>query len=425
MRKIIGIIKINVLSLIALPLLLLAVGMKLLAKALEKIMVGITAVVILLAALLISGIIQNPGETLNALLVIILVLVIGGAVTALIFFLFSAASSVITAAATFISGILNAIYELLYGGYSALYHKCRQCYEVQLSGVENPVLKGVMCLIYSILRVLNGCIIFFATHALKLLIAASILLAVGTLYSLNRHTQAVLGLNVFTTLGMYPARNVVAGAVFYVAFIFCISALFISFGLKWNEWGREMKMATTNYEEYLNRIAETKASLEEVEVGGSENENVLRCREYMDKMRRHFAEAEEFRTETQDIIQKSENQMLRSLLGEYMAAIRKLAEKVSSVPSEIPVEEFEQLIPQIMRLDDLKEDIQKINMKMISYTPADTGMGFFAGCDSLQKLEKRYKALCKTYHPDSEAGDEETFKKMQEEYEELKGKLGK
>ena len=36
---------------------------------------------------------------------------------------------------------------------------------------------------------------------------------------------------------------------------------------------------------------------------------------------------------------------------------------------------------------------------------------------------QRYKALCRTYHPDAESGDEETFKRMQAEYEERKKTL--
>ena len=129
MKKIFGVIKINILSLTALPLLLLAVGAKLLAKALEKIIVSVGAVVRLRAALLISYIIQRPSETLSNLLTVLLVLVIGGAVTAFIFFLFSVASGVVMVAVEFVIDILNRIYELLYGGYSALYHKCKRCYE--------------------------------------------------------------------------------------------------------------------------------------------------------------------------------------------------------------------------------------------------------------------------------------------------------
>ncbi|MCH5337334.1 MAG: hypothetical protein J1E03_01000 [Acetatifactor sp.] len=424
MKKVFGVIKINILSLIALPLLLVAVAVKMLAKALEKTMVAIASVVILLAAMLISAIIQNPSEVLSTLFVVIIVLVICGLITLLIVCMFTIASGIIMAIASFIIGILSGIYELLYSGYSALYSKCKRCYEEQLGGIENSALKGFVCLFYSILRGLNACIIFFVTHALKLLVLGCLLLVGGTLYSLNRQTQAILGLNLFTALGMFPVSDLIAGAVLYLALFFCISTVLVSMGLEWNEWGREMKMATTDYEGYLASLAETTASHSEVEIDGSEDEAALRCREYMDKLNQHFYEAEEFQAQTQGIIQKSENQVLRSLLGQYMNQAVDLSEKMNSLPERISVPEFEKLIPQIKRLDSLKEDIQKMNVKLAAQTPEGAGTGFFAGCDSLEKLEKRYKALCKTYHPDTEAGDEETFKKMQEEYEELKGKLG-
>ena len=212
---------------------------------------------------------------------------------------------------------------------------------------------------------------------------------------------------------MFPAGDVIAGAVLYVALFFCISTVLISMGLEWNEWGREMKMASTDYEGYLASLAEATASHSEVEMDGLEDEAALRCKEYMDKLNQHFAEAEEFQAETQGIIQKSENQVLRSLLGEYMNLAVELSEKMISFPDRVPVPEFEKLIPQIKRLDNLREDIRKLNVKLATQTPEGAGTGFFAGCDSMEKLEKRYKALYKTYHPDTEAGDEE-----------LKGKLG-
>ena len=48
---------------------------------------------------------------------------------------------------------------------------------------------------------------------------------------------------------------------------------------------------------------------------------------------------------------------------------------------------------------------------------------FFAGCNSVDAVEKRYKSLAKVYHPDMPTGDEETFKMMREEYEKVKGKI--
>lgn len=48
------------------------------------------------------------------------------------------------------------------------------------------------------------------------------------------------------------------------------------------------------------------------------------------------------------------------------------------------------------------------------------GLVYFSGCDSLEKVEKRYKMLARAFHPDVGSGDEESFKKMQREYEQVK-----
>lgn len=48
---------------------------------------------------------------------------------------------------------------------------------------------------------------------------------------------------------------------------------------------------------------------------------------------------------------------------------------------------------------------------------------FFRGCNTPEELTKRYRNLTKTFHPDLEAGDEETMKQVNEEYERLKSEL--
>lgn len=48
---------------------------------------------------------------------------------------------------------------------------------------------------------------------------------------------------------------------------------------------------------------------------------------------------------------------------------------------------------------------------------------FFRGCNTIDELNKRYHNLAKTFHPDLDAGDEETMKQVNEEYERLKAVL--
>lgn len=52
-----------------------------------------------------------------------------------------------------------------------------------------------------------------------------------------------------------------------------------------------------------------------------------------------------------------------------------------------------------------------------------TDISFFIGCDTKEKIIKRYRALCKVYHPDSQTGNTEMFKKLKEAYEMEMGKF--
>ena len=51
-------------------------------------------------------------------------------------------------------------------------------------------------------------------------------------------------------------------------------------------------------------------------------------------------------------------------------------------------------------------------------------INFFTGCKTEEEVKKRLRALTKTFHPDNSEGDEETYKKILVEYENLKGKFG-
>ena len=51
-------------------------------------------------------------------------------------------------------------------------------------------------------------------------------------------------------------------------------------------------------------------------------------------------------------------------------------------------------------------------------TPSND-VNYFRGCGDQDSIKARYRALCKVYHPDSGNGDEETFRQITEQYENL------
>lgn len=92
------------------------------------------------------------------------------------------------------------------------------------------------------------------------------------------------------------------------------------------------------------------------------------------------------------------------------------------------LEQFSVEIQQyIADLTPVYEEILKLESTANEAVQGDNSqhsLSFFQGCDTLEKLNKRYKSLAKAYHPDTEAGDTEMMQIINNEYERLKSELG-
>ena len=98
--------------------------------------------------------------------------------------------------------------------------------------------------------------------------------------------------------------------------------------------------------------------------------------------------------------------------------------------------------PILKRVTDIKTEIYIIRDKVLAGESKDPGteeetkaaaqpeqekrnpgVGYFNGCTTEDEIKKRYRDLCKVFHPDSDNGDQETFLKIKEDYEALLGGL--
>ena len=68
-----------------------------------------------------------------------------------------------------------------------------------------------------------------------------------------------------------------------------------------------------------------------------------------------------------------------------------------------------------------EQETEKEKENERSSTPGQI-TGYFNGCKTEDEIKKRYRDLCKVFHPDSENGDQETFLKVKADYEALMGK---
>lgn len=427
MEKVLKIIKINVLAIIAFPLLVLATAAKLAAKALEKAVTIIGAIFILLGITFIFEIMKNPSGFLNGFFIVIICLILGGIFTAIAIFVLQLVSSIIMAVVAVAIRLLNSVYELVYAGYAALYHACKTDY-VRISQDGNGFINGLCCLFFTLLRVVNRMIILFVTHAIKLLALASVVFVIGSLVLCNQAVQESMGINLLAYMKLFSAYPIVYGTVIYVATMIAVVVILISLGLEWSEWGSEMELSTSDYEGYMNSILEAREDMgqEDIQgIHGLDEKRLEKCMHYQNILRQHAADIETFAQRILPVVEKSDNYILRSNWSEYFPKLQETVNLYGKFEEGIPVEEFEKLMPMIDELEELKKTIER----QVARAEAEqnkgpaAGSGFFAGCNTPEMLEKRYRALCKTYHPDAEAGDEDTFKRMTQDYEKLKGQM--
>ena len=421
MKRVMTILKINILAIIAFPLLLIATAVKLAAKALEKAITIIGTIFVLLGIAVIFEVVKDLGAWMNALFIIILCLVLGGVFTLIALWILGLISSAIMVAVALVMSLLNGLYELVYSGYAAVYHTCKTDY-ARISEGKNAFANGLCCFFFTLLRAVNRVIILFVTHALKLLVLCSIAIVIGSLIMSDRYIQGIFGINLFAYLKLFSTFDIIYGSVLYLAAMIGVVIILVSLGLEWGEWGREMELSTSDYEKYVSSIMEQSNCIDDVQA--SDEKLQEKCDHYMKMLNLHISDFEEFMQTVTPVVNKSDNYILRSRHGEYVTGLQEIVDQLSKYGSEIPSEEFVKLMPKIDTLEELKQSIYKQVKKAAAEQTSTAGNGFFAGCDTIEKLDKRYKALCKTYHPDSEAGDENTFKLMSEEYQKLKNQMG-
>ncbi len=424
--KLIKVIKINLLALLALPLLLLATAAQMAAKAMKKAIAIIGTILAVFAIALVFEIVRNFGQAMEFIVILIVCIILGGIFSAIIFFLLSLASTVIMAVAGVVIGLLEGIYSVTYSGYASLYHKCKTEYG-EISEGGNRILYGLACILFTMVRIVNRALIFFVTHALKLLVVCSLALTAGGVYLIHAEVMGAFGIGLVDYLKLFPAFEIVYGVVLYAAMAFGLCSVLISLGREWNQWGMEMSMSTSHYDKYVQNVREQwqEVQVDYEEASGIDDKRRQKCVEAAGILQQHIESFDEFVQEITPIIDGSDDYMLRSEFGEYAGILQEISEKLSEYHGEVPLEVFEKYVRRIQEADELKKSIRKRSEKVQERQEESKGAGgFFAGCNSAGKLEKRYKALCKTYHPDNEAGDEETFKVIQAEYENMKRSLG-
>lgn len=413
MSKVIKILKINLLSLLALPLLLLATASKFIAKAFEKILPIGGMCLLTFGLYLVLTFIKSPAALWQIILLIIGILAVVALLIFLAVMLVRIASAPFRTVVEALVSFFNLLYSVTYIRYLKLYEACENEYRfISLGG--NRYVNGLCCLFFSLLKGLTLAIVFIADISLYLSIAGSAFWVIFTLWKANSLVQSVFGLNLFAYLQKFDLLTLSCGVLYFLSLMTTIVIILLCLGIEWHEWANELKMSKDRYSKCIDRLQKKTPSLETKD--GNETFGG-----YSQVLNSHVQNLKSLEEEINTLLTARENQILRALWGEYLRNLTSLTDYCTTRKKDLSQAELQRLIPQIQALDKQRSRIHEMisELKESYNNPANSSF-YFAGCNTLEKLEKRYKSLCKTYHPDTESGDEDSFKQMQLEYEKLK-----
>ncbi len=423
MEKFFKVLKVNLLSIIALPLLILATVCKLIAKAMEKLPVIIG--ILVFTGLLALGFefVKNPDSGMNVIAGILVAFIVAGLIILVLIAIARLAATVVSVIWYTIIAFFDAIYNVTYTGFLKLFAICENDYQyINLNGKKG--LNAVLCLFYTVLRVVNRIIVTVVSFALFASIALSILLIGGALIGLSSDYQKDFGLNLFEAAARFDTFSLVYGIVMFICIMAVFVVVLLSLGIEWHEWAMELKVTSDELTENIRELQSYDWSVASAGQGTDTalpDETVTAC---LNNLNEHIAGLNTLGSQVESVLADKDNTLLRSTWGNYFRNLSEIADECSGYKNGIPVDRFKQLIPQIRQLDRQRDEVSKLadKLQLINADPVKSSV-FFAGCNTVEKLDKRYKSLCKAYHPDETGGDMETFQKMQEEYTRLKASM--
>lgn len=408
------VIKVNIYSILALPFLIMATVFKLIAKALQRLKTIFSMALITGVVLLVIAVLKEPDRIIEFIKSGLGIAVGLGIALFVLKIAFSIVSFILTTLYHLVIEMFDTLYRVTFNVYQSLELGCRNDFEyLRLTGPA--FLYMVLCSFYIVLRLVNFLVKAFIHLSLVLFIISSVGFAVYIYYDTNRKVQETFGLSFAEYFGKFSTMSKIESIVLYFVLIADVFVILVSLGIEWKEWANELTLGEDDYDRYAKQFEEYDDYMDEIET--EEDEGY----EYFLSVDEHLGDVTAFLNDVRDAMELGDNPLLENACNEYLRNLSEVSDEIAARNGKISSEDLSRLKPYIRQLDKQKDNIIKMLEKQneILDNPARNSI-FFSGCTTKSKLDKRYKSLCKAYHPDAEGGDSETFMVLTEEYNRLK-----
>lgn len=427
MQKVFRIVKINACALLAFPLLSLSLIAMLLKKALEKAMVFLGVGVALLALNILRSIFYNPGGFFDGLGTFLAIMILFGVVVSIVVMIMvllgSVAAVLVSTVVTILMEAFDVAFHLCHQGYSKLYDVCKEEFQTIQSSEEGTKTKFA-CVFWYLLLGIHKVVVALLSAAFPIMVVGGIGFLGYSVYSVHRTVSETYGIGIPDYLKLFSGMEIVFSVVYFIIVVLSVEAILVSLGIEWSEMGQLFKLSAQDYHSYRKAMDELVEPIEDAaqtDYTFSAGRSAQRCMEYMEILQGLFANADSLHQQVNAAVGYNRESTLIYEFATYMDLLSQILKKMEGYGTEIPCNDFElKLIPAIEDARRKERALEKAVLNTLNNQRKDherqTQIDFFAGCETFEEVRKRYKALCKVYHPDV-GGHEETFKQLQAQYE--------
>lgn len=420
---ILKVLKINFFSIITIVLFLVAFTSKLLEIIISELIIIKNVLISILVVIAVYQIIYYGFDLLESYLTFVVCFSICTIVSAMfsiirntIYFIIMSLIKLFTYLWTEAIYFFSYTYTLCYSSSLKLTALCERDFEF-ISLSRKKVINVLYCVFYFLSKGIRKSINIICYCGIIIAIVFSVLCSFSFGLLANKYFNKYYSENIIDLLKQHNNLSAIAEISICLIIIIGIFTLLILIGLDLHAWSKDLNKPTVlNSDINFNNYEETPIA---------QNEETYF--KYNNMFYKSIEDIETLACEVQEIFNKDKDSEIIVFWNEYLLNVKEVCSAFNSFDKKGKAHRFEiqSLIPKIINIKNYHKNlIEQINDCKIRMVNQSSKAVFFSDCDTLDKLEHRHKILCKAYHPDA-GGEEETFKKMQNEYESLKTKLNK
>lgn len=246
------IIKINILSLIAIPFFLISAITKIVATVIENLLLITGIAVFTLVAAFIFEFLRNPGTILQFLFLIAIFI----AIAAIFIYIISLIFTLIVGFFSMVTSFLLQILEFISDGASSIYGKilsiCSYDYNIIDKSCSSKIKSNSLCFCYTLIYILNKLIVFILYNSIFIFALVAIVTFITPIILTASKINRDFGINIFTFLKLFDWYTLLYGIVIYIIALGGLSLIIAKVGIDISEWGDDLKYLTDDYIEQLD-----------------------------------------------------------------------------------------------------------------------------------------------------------------------------